>query len=41
LFASLAINALPHAGIAAFGVFLSTVTRSSAASVVGALNWHR
>jgi ABC-2 type transport system permease protein len=39
LLASLAIYALPLAGIAAFGVMLSTVTRNSAASVVGALMW--
>ncbi len=39
LLASLAIYALPLAGIAAFGVLLSTVTRNSAASVVGALMW--
>ena len=37
LVASLAIYALPLAGIAAFGIFLSTVTRNSAASVVGPL----
>ena len=30
---------LPLAGIAAFALFLSTVTRNSAASVVGALMW--
>jgi ABC-2 type transport system permease protein len=30
---------LPLAGIAAFGVMLSTVTRNSTASVVGALMW--
>ena len=35
----LAIYTLPLAGIAAFGVMLSTVTRNSAASVVGALMW--
>ena len=34
-----AIYVLPLAGIAAFGVLLSTVTRNSAASVVGALMW--
>jgi ABC-2 type transport system permease protein len=34
---SLAIYTLPLTGIAAFGVLLSTVTRNSAASVVGAL----
>ncbi len=39
LVASLAIYALPLAGIAAFGLLLSTVTRNSAASVVGALIW--
>jgi ABC-2 type transport system permease protein len=39
LLASLAIYALPLAGIAAFGLLLSTVTRNSAASVVGALMW--
>ena len=39
LLASLAIYALPLAGIAAFGILLSTVTRNSAASVVGALMW--
>jgi ABC-2 type transport system permease protein len=39
LLASLAIYALPLAGIAAFGLMLSTVTRNSAASVVGALMW--
>jgi ABC-2 type transport system permease protein len=39
LAASLAVYALPLAGIAAFGVLLSTVTRNSAASVVGALMW--
>ena len=30
---------LPLAGIAAFGLMLSTVTRNSAASVVGTLMW--
>jgi ABC-2 type transport system permease protein len=35
--ASLAIYALPLVGIAAFGVLLSTITRNSAASVVGTL----
>jgi len=35
--ASLAVYALPLIGIAAFGLFLSTVTRNSAASVVGTL----
>jgi ABC-2 type transport system permease protein len=39
LLGSLAVYGLPLAGIAAFGVFLSTVTRNSAASVVGALMW--
>src|SRR5438874_3128614 len=39
LLASLAIYALPLAGIAAFALMLSTVTRNSAASVVGALMW--
>jgi ABC-2 type transport system permease protein len=39
LVASLAIYALPLAGIAAFGLLLSTVTRNSAAAVVGALMW--
>jgi len=39
LLASLAIYALPLSGIAAFGVMLSTVTRNSAASVVGTLMW--
>ena len=34
---SLAVYVLPLAGIAAFGLFLSTVTRNSAASVVGTL----
>jgi ABC-2 type transport system permease protein len=37
LVASLAIYALPLVGIAAFGVLLSTITRNSAASVVGTL----
>jgi ABC-2 type transport system permease protein len=37
LLASLSVYALPLAGIAAFGVLLSTVTRNSAAAVVGAL----
>jgi ABC-2 type transport system permease protein len=39
LLASLAIYTLPLTGIAAFAVLLSTVTRNSAASVVGALMW--
>jgi ABC-2 type transport system permease protein len=37
--ASLAIYAWPMAGIAAFGLFLSTVTRNSASAVVGTLMW--
>jgi ABC-2 type transport system permease protein len=37
--ASLAVYLLPMAGIAAFGIFLSTVTRNSAAAVVGTLMW--
>ena len=39
LIASLGIYTLPLAGIAAFGILLSTVTRNSAAAVVGALMW--
>jgi ABC-2 type transport system permease protein len=39
LAASLAIYAFPLVGIAAFGLLLSTVTRNSAASVVGTLMW--
>src|SRR5690349_16707734 len=39
LVASLGVYTLPLAGIAAFGIFLSTVTRNSAAAVVGALMW--
>jgi ABC-2 type transport system permease protein len=39
LAASLAVYALPLIGIAAFGFMLSTITRNSAASVVGALIW--
>ena len=39
LAASLAIYAWPMAGIAAFGLFLSTVTQNSAAAVVGTLMW--
>jgi len=39
LVASLALYALPLAGVAAFGLMLSTITRNSAASVVGALMW--
>jgi ABC-2 type transport system permease protein len=37
--ASLAIYAWPMAAIAAFGLFLSTVTRNRAAAVVGTLMW--
>jgi ABC-2 type transport system permease protein len=37
--ASLAIYAWPMAAIAAFGLFLSTITRNSAAAVVGTLMW--
>jgi ABC-2 type transport system permease protein len=37
LLASLSVYVLPLAGIAAFGLLLSTVTRNSAASVVGTL----
>src|SRR5207247_2720108 len=37
LLATLVVYVLPLAGIAAFGVLLSTVTRNSAASVVGTL----
>jgi len=37
--ASLAVYLLPMAGIAAFGILLSTITRNSAASVVGTLMW--
>jgi ABC-2 type transport system permease protein len=37
LIASLAVYFLPLAGIAAFGLMLSTITRNSAASVVGTL----
>ena len=36
---SLGIYVWPMAGIAAFGLLLSTVTRNSAASVVGTLMW--
>ena len=36
---SLAVYLLPLSGIAAFALMLSTVTRNSAASVVGALMW--
>jgi ABC-2 type transport system permease protein len=39
LLASMAIYVLPLAGIAAFALFLSTVTQNSAASIVGALMW--
>ena len=39
LVASLGIYVWPMAGIAAFGLLLSTVTRNSAASVVGTLMW--
>jgi ABC-2 type transport system permease protein len=39
LVATLAIYTMPLAGIAAFGLMLSTITRNSAASVVGALMW--
>ena len=39
LAASLAVYLLPMGGIAAFGLLLSTVTRNSAASVVGTLMW--
>ena len=39
LAASLAIYAWPMAGIAAFGLMLSTITRNSAAAVVGTLMW--
>jgi ABC-2 type transport system permease protein len=39
LLGSLAIYTLPLAAIAAFGLMLSTITRNSAASVVGALMW--
>jgi len=39
LVASLAVYTLPLAGIAAFGLMLSTITRNSAASVVGTLMW--
>ena len=37
--ASVAVYALPLIGIAAFGVMLSTITRNSAAAVVGTLMW--
>ncbi len=39
LLATLGVYTLPLAGIAAFALMLSTVTRNSAASVVGALMW--
>ena len=39
LVASLALYAWPMAGIAAFGLLLSTITRNSAAAVVGTLMW--
>jgi ABC-2 type transport system permease protein len=39
LAASVAVYFMPLAGIAAFGLMLSTVTRNSAASVVGTLMW--
>jgi ABC-2 type transport system permease protein len=39
LAATLAIYVWPMAGIASFGILLSTVTRNSAASVVGTLMW--
>jgi len=39
LVASLGVYVLPLFGIAAFGLMLSTVTRNSAASVVGTLMW--
>jgi ABC-2 type transport system permease protein len=39
LAASLGVYVLPLAGIAAFGLMLSTVTRNSAAAVVGTLMW--
>ncbi|HSD76941.1 MAG TPA: ABC transporter permease [Solirubrobacteraceae bacterium] len=39
LMLSLLVYTLPLAGIAAFGLMLSTITRNSAASVVGALMW--
>ena len=39
LVASVGIYIVPMAGIAAFGLLLSTVTRNSAASVVGTLMW--
>jgi ABC-2 type transport system permease protein len=39
LVASLGVYVLPLAGIAAFGLLLSTVTQNSAAAVVGTLMW--
>jgi ABC-2 type transport system permease protein len=39
LMLSMLVYALPLAGIAAFGLLLSTITRNSAAAVVGALMW--
>jgi ABC-2 type transport system permease protein len=39
LVASLGVYVLPLVGIAAFGVMLSTITRNSAAAVVGTLMW--
>jgi ABC-2 type transport system permease protein len=39
LVASLAVYLWPMAAIAAFGILLSTITRNSAASVVGTLMW--
>jgi ABC-2 type transport system permease protein len=39
LVASLVVYAWPLIGIAAFGVMLSTITRNSAAAVVGTLMW--
>jgi ABC-2 type transport system permease protein len=39
LAASVGVYVLPLSGIAAFGILLSTVTRNSAASVVGTLMW--
>lgn len=39
LAASLGIYALPLVGIAAFGLMLSTISRNSAAAVVGTLMW--
>jgi ABC-2 type transport system permease protein len=39
LLLSLGVYVLPLAGVAAFGLLLSTVTRNSAAAVVGTLMW--